>query len=229
MRSKRGNEIPWDVYVDDRKVKDDYALGLLVIPNTASFLHKLYTCRQKPADHDGRTSVSREIHWNRPHLDSLQVALKWIDCLFQHRGARFFRFAWPGDQTKEFVVLRFLSRFCRHKRLTAPFNVVTFLDFDSDHAKARIQNTIRDSGQIARCYHLDSLNNDCLQCCDLLLGASSLLYDDPAVRMNFVDLMKRAEIGDRLKDSEVKRLIAGYLAAKIDADGTGVYDSRSKE
>lgn len=220
------NSIPWDIYVDDRKVKDDFALGLLEIPNTASFLQKLHRCRHRAADAAGSTYVSREIHWNRPHLDSLRVTLNWIDCVFQHRCARFFRLQWPPGQTKEIVVLRHLVRFCKRKRLTPPYNIVVFLDFDSDHAKARLQNTIRESGQISRCFHLDSLNNDCLQCADLLLGATSLLHDDPSVRADYPILLNKASSHDRMKDSEIKRLISGHLASKIDVDGTRIYDVR---
>jgi hypothetical protein len=122
------------------------------------------------------------------------------------------------------VVLRHLVRFCRRKRLDPPYNIVVFLDFDSDHAKARIQNTIRESGQIARCYHLDSLNNDCLQCADLLLGAFSLMTNDATVRSDYQSLFSRFSARDRLRDAEVKRLIAGHLASKIDMDGTKIYD-----
>jgi Protein of unknown function (DUF3800) len=218
------NSIPWDIYVDDRKVTDDFALGFLEIPNTASFLQKLHRSRQRPVNHTGSTFVSREIHWNRPHLDSTQVAMNWIDCVFQHRCARFFRVPWPPGETKEYIVLRHLSRFARRKRLRSPFNVVVFLDFDSDHAKARLQNTIRISGQVSRCYHLDSLNNDCLQCADLLLGATSYLHDDPSVRGDYVSLLDRFKKSEKLKGAATKRLIAGHLASKIDVDGTKVYD-----
>jgi hypothetical protein len=202
--------IPWDIYVDDRKAVDDSALGFLEVPNTASFLQKLRRCRQKPPDNFGRTYISREVHCNTPHLDSLLVVIGWIDCLFQHRCGRFFCVPWPLGQSKEFIVLKHLSRFCRRKRLNAPYNVVVFLDFDSDHAKARIQNTIQESGKIARCYHLNSLNNDCLQCADLLLGATSLLHNDPSVRADYQKLMDNF----KLPGSQVKRLISGHLASK---------------
>jgi hypothetical protein len=220
------DQTPWDIYVDERKVVFDYAVGFLVVPNTASFLHKLYRSRQRPADAHGRTRVTREIHWNRPHLDSLQVALNWIDCVFQHNGAKFFCHGWPAGETKELVILRFLAEFAKTKGLTNPYNVVVFLDFDSDHAKTRIQNTIRESGRIARCYHLDSTNNDCIQCCDLLLGATCLVTSDPTVRLDYSGLKATFDAGEKLRDSQIKRLIAGYLASKIDADGTAVYDLR---
>jgi hypothetical protein len=73
---------------------------------------------------------------------------------------------------------------------------------------------------------LDSLNNDCLQCCDLLLGASSLVHDDPTVRLRFQEFLRRHQAGEKLRDSEVKQLIAGYLARKVDGDATKVYDPR---
>jgi hypothetical protein len=215
------NSIPWDVYVDDRKLINDYALGFLEVANTAPFLHKLTQCRQR-----AHIFMRREIHWNRPHLDSLDVSLSWIDCVFQHRCVRFVRIPWPAGQTKEFVVLRQLDRFCRRKRLSAPYNVVVFLDFDSDHAKARIQNTVRETGNIARCYHLDSLNNDCLQCADLLLGCTSLLHDDSTVIQQYQSLLQKHMDRTKLKDSEIKRLLAGHLAAKIDVDGTKIFDPR---
>ena len=225
---RNSNNVPWDVYVDERKSVDDHSLGFLVVPNTASFLHKLWRGRQRPADSQGRTHVTREIHWNRPHLDSLRVAIDWIDCLFQHRSAGFYYHDWPRDEAKELVILRFLSDLCRRKGLRPPYNVVVFLDFDTEHAKARIQNTIRETGRVHRCYHLDSLNNDCLQCCDLLLGATALAHDDPSVRMSFPALKVEFDAGRKLRDSQIKRFIAGYLASKIDQDGTCVYDHRRR-
>jgi hypothetical protein len=224
----KGYRTPWDIYVDERKVAGEYSLGFLVVPNTASFMHKLYRCRERPADQEGRVFVTREIHWNRPHLDSLSVAVRWIDTLFQHNGARFYVVPWPTTQTKAMVVLRFLSWFTRRKQLTPPYNVVVFLDFDSDHAKAKIQNTIRDAASIARCYHLDSTNNDCLQCCDLLLGATVTLGDNPSSAIEFATLDARLKARDRLKDSEVKRYIVGCLASRIDQNRTSAYDFRSK-
>jgi hypothetical protein len=79
---------------------------------------------------------------------------------------------------------------------------------------------------IGRCYHLDSANNDCIQCCDLLLGAISLARNDPFVRLQNPDLKQKFGKGEKLRDSEVKRLIAGHLALKIDTDGGCVYDLR---
>jgi hypothetical protein len=219
---------PWDIYVDDRKVTGDYCLGFLVVPNTASFLQKLHRCRQCPARGDGATRVAREIHWNTPHLDTLDTEFKWLDCIFGHRGAKFFVLSWRADESKAATVLRFLRRFCRQKRLSLPYNVVVFLDFDSDHAKAKIQNTIRDAADIARCYHLDSKNNDCLQCCDLLLGATATLGNNPTLRLEFQGLFDRWKAAEALRDSEVKRLLAGYLGTLIDRNGTIVYDLRKR-
>jgi hypothetical protein len=222
----KNNDIPWDIYVDERKVSGDYALGFLIVPNTASFFHKLHRCRHQTDAAGAGKMVTREIHWNTPHLDCLAVAFKWIDRVFQHRGARFFLQTWPPGETKELAVLRFLSRFCRVKGLSRPFNVVMFLDFDSDHARAKIQNHVREVGNIARCYHLDSKNNDCLQCCDLMLGAAATVGNNPTVRLEYQALLSRWENAEKLKDSEVKKVLAGYLASRIDSDGTCVYDRR---
>ena len=102
------------------------------------------------------------------------------------------------------VILRFLSRFCRLKKLSRPYNVVVFLDFDCDHAKAQIQNNVREVGNIARCYHLDSTNNDCLQCCDLLLGATATLGNNPIIRMEYEALKAKRLDAQKLSGSEVK-------------------------
>lgn len=222
------NDTPWDVYVDERKVRDGFALGFLVVPNTASFLHKLHLCRQKPAGGDGSTFVRGEVHWNEPSLLTLGVALRWIDCLFDHRGARFFLHAWPFGETKELVVLRFLRTLCRTKRLVPPYNVVVFLDFDADHAKQRIQNSIREVARVARCYHLHSDNNDCLQCCDLIVGALAYLTDHPDIRLRHADLRAKWERREKVTDAETKRIIAGHLAGWIDRDATCVYDKRHR-
>ncbi|MCE9592084.1 MAG: hypothetical protein K8S99_16380 [Planctomycetes bacterium] len=221
--------VPWDIYVDDRKVKSDFALGFLAVPNSPSFTHKLWLCRFAPTLITGAKEFRpHEVKWNRPRLDMLPVTEQWIYRVFQHTGVRFYRRPWLPGQTKEFVVLDFLSRFCRVKRLKAPFNVVTFLDFDNEHAAANIQNSIRRTGNIARCYHLDSLNNDCLQCADLLLGATSLLWDDPKIRHDYAELRLQHIDNKKLTDSNTKRYLAGFLASHIDADKKRVYDLRSR-
>lgn len=91
-------------------------------------------------------------------------------------------------------------------------------------ARIEIQNTVRETGRIARCYHLDSLNNDCLQCCDLLLGATRLLRDNPGVRMVFEGLKSQHAAGQKLKDSQVKQILAGYLGKWVDSNAARVYD-----
>lgn len=222
------NDTPWDIYVDERKVKDGYALGFLIVPNTASFLHKLHKARHaSPRSADGKF-ISREIHWNSPHLDCVRVAINWIDCVFQHNGAKFFLYSWPYGETKQMVILRFLRAFCRTKKLQPPYNVVVFLDFDSDHAKAMIQNNIREVGAIARCYHLDSKNNDCLQCCDLLLGALARIGDEPTLRLKYEGLKAKIESNGKTPDSEVKQFLAAHLGFRIDGNGTSAYDRRIK-
>lgn len=221
--------VPWDVYVDDRKVKGDYALGFLAVPNSPSFTHKLWLCRTVASELTGvREFHPHEVKWNRPRMDLLSVTEQWIFRVFQHRGVRFYRAPWLAGQTKESVILRFLERFCRARHLLPPFNLVAFLDFDNEHAAADIQNSIRRTGNIARCYHLDSLNNDCLQCADLLLGATSLLWDDPAIRAAYPALRVQRMSGSKLTDAEVKRYLAGFLAAHVDADGRRVYDLRCR-
>ncbi len=46
---------PWDIYVDERKVPGDSAIGFLIVPNTSSFSHKLFRCSHHPPSRDGRT------------------------------------------------------------------------------------------------------------------------------------------------------------------------------
>ncbi len=220
------NLTPWDIYVDEVKVPGDYRLGFLVIPNTASFSQKLFRCRQHPPGKDGRTVESRELHWSRLHRGVAQVALDWIDLVFQHRGAKFYLAPWAEKEPKELVILRFIARSCQIKRLVPPYNMVVFLDYDSEHAPARIQNTIREVGNISRCYHLDSKKNDCIQCCDLLLGALRTLGNDESIPLDFDMLDRRHRDREKLRDSEIKRYIAGYLGRRIDADSHCVYDLR---
>ncbi|MFM9959299.1 MAG: hypothetical protein ACKVZJ_14670 [Phycisphaerales bacterium] len=216
--------IPWDIYVDERRVPGDSALGFLAVPNTASFAHKLFRCRQN-VPVQGRVET-RELHWQNLHRGVLPVALKWVECVHQHKGARFSVLDWPREQSKEAVVLRFLGRFCRRLRLVPPFNIVVFLDHDSGHAKSRIQNTIRESGQVSRCYHLDGARNDCLQCCDLLLGAMSMLRVSPDVRAESPELVKSAQRGVKLTNSAVKRLLAGHVGGYLEAIPKSLFDFR---
>jgi len=214
---------PWDIYVDERKVKDDRALGFLIVPNSASFMRKLYRCRIQEGVFN-----PHEIHWTKPRGDTIFIVENWIYRLHQHRGAKFFLEDWPRTRTKEMIVLRFLDRFCVRKNLAPPYNVVVFLDFDESHAAADIQNHISTTANIARCYHLDSRNNDCLQCCDLLLNATHRLHEDPLVRARYPELSARRAAQERLTNAELKTYIAGYLAMHIDKDGTSVYDNKHK-
>lgn len=216
---------PWDIYIDERK-DPHWSLGFLIVPNTASFLHKLYLARHVTNRDGVQEFRGREIHWHQPRGDILDVAVQWMQTLFQHRGAQFYLKPWPRGQAKEYVVLEFLARFCADRRLHQPYNVVTILDFDSSHAKRRIQNTIRETGGILRCYHLDSRNNDCLQCCDLFLGALTALRNDPTVRFGLDGLVAKRKSGQRLSDSEIKRFWAGTLGNLIDSLAPSVYDLR---
>lgn len=217
------DQTPWDIYVDEQKSASGNTLGFLVVPNTASFLHKLHRCRQLRTASGGSRFVWAEMHWNEPSLLTLEIAKSWIDVLFTHHGAKLLFYDWPTSDSKELIILKFLSRFCRIKRLSAPYNVVVFLDFDSDHAKHRIQDNVREVGRIARCYHLHSDNNDCLQCCDLLMGAFSYLRANLDIPLTHPDLLQKRERGERISDAQTKRLIAGHLALWMDKKGKKVY------
>lgn len=228
MAKKNPNLTPWDVYIDECKLDDHHTIGFLLVPNTASFAHKLFLCRHRPPDSSGRRRETRELHWAEFHRNLIWTAKKWYDTVFQHRGVKFYLVEWPKDEAKEVVILRFLARMCRTKKLSPPYNVAAILDYDSGHARARIQNSIREAGQIARCYHLDSQKNDCIQCCDMLLGATVRLAIDETIRGDYDALDDRWKQGNRLKASEAKRYIAGYLAKLIDSDEKCVYDTRTK-
>lgn len=212
---------PWDIYVDERKVRDDSWLGFLAIPNTPSFMHKLHRCRENPDGTTGRFD-SREVHFHNMSRTLLPLAERWIYRTYQHKGVRFYAKPWGRGLDKEVVVLDFLRRFCRVKRLKPPYDVVVFLDFDSSHARTSIQNTIREGAQIARCYHIDSRRNDCIQCADLLLGATVRLESEPALALRFSELQAKRSAGERLRDSESKQYIAGYLASLRERDSRTV-------
>ncbi|MBB6428467.1 DUF3800 domain-containing protein [Algisphaera agarilytica] len=214
---------PWDIYIDERKVKGDRALGFLVVPNTASFLHKLHLCRNIAG-----AFRPHEVHWSNIRGDCRELAEKWIYRTFQHRGTKFFVERWEDSRTKEYEILSFLDEFVRNKQLSKPYDVVAFLDFDNEHSRSDIQNSIQRTSGIRRCYHLDSRNNDCLQCCDLLLNATIRLRDDPFARQKYPELESQVKSGKRLKSTENKTYLAGYLAQHLDADGSCVYDRTQK-
>ena len=217
MFDDEARRTPWDVYVDECLEPDRRSLGLLAVPNTASFNHKLHRCRETVSAQKSLSFITYEIHWKQPHGESTEIALEWLRCFDKHLGAKFHRVPWPIDESKDVVVLRWLARFCEAKRLSAPYNVVVFLDFSSDHAKLRIQNNVREIGRVARCYHLDSARNDCIQLTDLLLGAACrLAVDGAAVRAAYPKLFDRRRDGERLRGSETKVLIAGQLASLLD-------------
>jgi len=224
---KNPNLTPWDIYVDERKIPNAHSLGLLVVPNTASFTHKLFKCRHVRVG-TNKIYVSREIHWSEFHRGIIRPAMNWIDCFLAHRGAKFYIKEWPSGEAKELVLLKFLARFVEVKGLTPPYNVAVLLDFDSSHAKAKIQNTIRQAGRVARCYHFDSERNDCLQCCDLLLGCVDSVRQEPAIAAQYVSLYERWVAGEKLTDGQAKRLIAGYVAKSLETALDKVYDLRRR-
>jgi len=208
---------PWDIYVDECKVPGDFCLGFLEVPNTASFMHKLFRCRQSVIR--GRT-ITQEIHWSELRRDTALLARRWIEVVFQHRGAKFHLRSWSRHNTKEVEIVQFISDFCRRKKLASPpHDVVVFLDYDSGHARERTQNTIRETAQIARCYHLDSVKNDCIQCCDLLLGAVRALPGQSLTEMP-------PDWPNGLPNSRIKADLSGFLQAKIDQNSSCVYDQR---
>lgn len=221
------NLVPWDIYVDERKMKARHCLGMLVVPNTASFNHKLYRCRHVRIGRDV-VFVQREIHWSEFHRGVLRPAMNWINCFLKHRGSKFYILPWPTGTAKELVILRFVARFVRIKELLPPYNVAVLLDFDNSHAKAKIQNAIREAGQIARCYHFDSERNDCLQCCDLLLGALDTAFCDPTIKEEHNALLESWKKGDKLSDSKAKRLIAGFALNSIENHKFKAYDLRHR-
>ena len=169
----------------------------------------------------------REIKWTKLTLGAIDIAKNWIDCVERHNGARFYLQNWPANETKESVVLRFVASLARAKRLVAPLNMVVFLDYDSWHARERTQNAIREIGQIARCYHVDSARNDCIQACDLLLGALCTLKANPLVRSEHAALGAKLRDSGKLTGSESRRFIAGYLAQSIDAGTDSIRDLTS--
>lgn len=213
---------PWDIYVDERTDRHR-ALGFLAVPNSASFMHKLFKARHVRNEKGETTIRNREIHWNEPRGDTIPVVQAWLKRVFQHHRVKFYLKHWPREETKEKVILDFLADFCRWRGLQKPYNIVVFLDFHSSHAKKYIQNTIRETGQILRCYHLDSRNNDCLQCCDLLLNAMLHLRDDPTARWRHDRLLAKFNAGEKLADQQIKQLHAGELAQLIDSAPRNVY------
>lgn len=214
---------PWDIYIDERKVPNSHALGFLEVPNTASFQHKLFRCRESPMGRAGSVET-REIHWQRLHRGVLPVAMHWIDRVFQHRGVAFRRVPWPTTATKQLIILNYLRLFAERKQLQPVHDVVVFLDYDTDHARSKIQNQIRELGQVRRCYHVDSRRNDCIQCADLLLGAVSYLKDNPSTPLVSTSLLDRYLAGDQLRDSECKQVLAADLAQRMESNQNCVYD-----
>lgn len=166
----------------------------------------------------------REIKWTKLTRDAIDIAKNWIDCVERHNGAKFYLQNWPTNETKESVVLRFIASFARAKHLAAPLNIVVFLDYDSWHARERTQNAIREIGHIARCYHVDSARNDCIQVCDLLLGGLCTLKSNPLVRSEHAALGARLHSSGKLTGSETRRFVAGYLAQSLDAGTDSIKD-----
>lgn len=181
-------------------------------------MHKLFRRRQNVLK--GRT-ITQEVHWSELRRDTAILARMWIDVVYQHRGSKFRLVEWPRRDTKEAVILRVVSDFCRRKKLTTPpHDLVVFLDYDDGHAREKTQNQIREIGRVARCYHLDSAKNDCIQCCDLLLGVTRWMRSVGPARA----LPDNWPAG--LGNSRIKSDLAAYLRSKVDAGPMSVYDGR---
>lgn len=103
------------------------------------------------------------------------------------------------------------------------YNIVVVMDFDTTHASKYVQNVVRRTGQIARCYHFDSHRNDLLQCVDLLLGAFVYLMQNPMCVLNFSDLQAARKSGQRLGNSDIRKLLAGHLGNLMESKGESVY------
>ncbi|MAX24251.1 MAG: hypothetical protein CMJ19_07080 [Phycisphaeraceae bacterium] len=157
-------------------------------------------------------------------MDTLHVCTRWIDEVFRFKGVKFCLLPWLVTQSKQSIIINFIDKLCQAKRSKPPHNMVMFLDFDTEHSKFNIQNHIREVANIARCYHLDSKNNDCIQCCDMLMNASERIAVEPTLRFEFNTLQEKLTSENRLKDSEVKKYLAGYLGLKIDTKSKKIYD-----
>jgi len=60
----------------------------------------------------------------------------------------------------------------------------------------------------------------------LMIGATTLLNDDPTVCLGLDQLLRQRQAGQRLTDAQIKRYWAGHLGKMIDRAPPNVYDLR---
>ncbi len=159
-------EIQYDIYIDEDKVNK--TLGFLVVKNSPYIQQILYNKRQK-------FGIYNELHFKSMNNSFTKLAVSWINlfCNFQDiydlkEEFCFFKTkSWDKkiDNKKE-IIINFINNLKTK-------NIVAFMDFDTEHKKINIENTIKKETNILRVYHLDSKATDLLQLVDILLWANT--------------------------------------------------------
>jgi len=170
----------YDIYIDEDKV--NWELGFLVVKNTPYLQQILYNKRQK-------FNIHFEVHFSSLNNMAINLYKSWINlflnfediyelenefCFFEKRK-------WNKNiDDKKQVIISFVNHI---KDKFKTNDIVIFLDFDTEHKKNNIENSILKGLEVNRVYHLNSKSTDMLQLVDILLW-SSVRYENGKLNIN---------------------------------------------
>ncbi len=196
-------ETQYDIYIDEDKVNK--TLGFLVVKNSPYIQQILYNKRQK-------FDIYFEQHFSSVNKIAITFLKSWINlfcnfqeiyelkeefCFFETRN-------WNKkiDNKKE-IIVDFI------KSLKTK-NIVVFMDFDTEHKKINIENTIQKETNILRVYHLDSKATDLLQLVDILLWVSQRWEKWLLSEKNYKILNQKVKERKNLSKWEIKSYLWTY-------------------
>jgi len=198
----------FDIYIDEDKVNG--MLWFLVVQNTPYFQQILYNKRQK-------FDIYYELHFKDLNNNSIRLSKSWINlflnfediyelknefCFFEKRK-------WNKKlDNKEKVIIKFIEDLIKLKNTK---NIVVFLDFDTEHKRNNLENTLEKDLGILRVFHLDSKSTDLLQLVDLLLATSVRWSKWLLNEKNYLSFFEKINNWKYLTKWELKSFLSSYL------------------
>lgn len=195
----------YDVFIDEEKNKG--YIGFLFTRNTPALQQLLYNVREY------NQNYQREIKFVNLNNNSIRLALSWLNIFFSNSYNAFFLYKkWDGSlSNKKNLIIKVLKSF---KVKTRKSNLVAFMDFDNNHKNLNLQNQIKSSAKITRCYHIDSKCFDMLQLCDVLLQCSIKMESISLDKGKYMNFIRRVNRGNNIEKSNLKKLIVFHSIIK---------------
>ena len=189
----------YDIFIDEEKANG--YIGFLVTRNTPALQQILFNVRESNQNYRG------ELKFVGLTINSIRVALSWLNIFFSNNfNVAFYYRKWDGSLShKRNIIIKTIHQM--KKVLHAGKNIVVFMDEDSNHKNLNIQNQIKKSANIIRCYHADSKTFDMLQLCDLLLQCAIKHDKWKWNRHEYIRMYGKLFGGSKLVKSRLKKLL----------------------